>query len=38
VVSLVHHVDIFGRLKELNTSLQGKDKTIIDFNQCAFRV
>ena len=31
VVSLAYLVDIFGRMNELNLSLQGKDKTIINF-------
>ena len=31
VLSLDYIVDIFGKLDELNISLQGKDKTIIDF-------
>ena len=31
VVSLAYLVDIFGRLNELNLSLQGQDKTIINF-------
>ena len=31
VTSLAYLVDIFGKLNELNLSLQGQDKTIIDF-------
>ena len=31
VISLAHLVDIFGRLNELNLSLQGHDITIINF-------
>ena len=31
VVSLAYLVDIFSRLNELNLSLQGQDKTIVNF-------
>ena len=31
VISIAYLVDIFGKLNELNLSLQGKNKTIIDF-------
>ena len=31
VTSLAYFVDVFGKLNELNLSLQGQDKTIIDF-------
>ena len=31
VASLAYLVDIFGQLNKLNISLQGRDKTIIDF-------